>query len=213
MAGKARQGKDTVGKNLARKIGYRTYSFAEPIKRITNSLFGWDYYELFEDCKEVPREVFIDDGSIAKAVETAQRYGLIDYCLNHNKEFSISEIFKVLRAGSTEKGLISPRVTWQLFGTEWGRLLIDKDIWVDLMPEEGVVVLDIRFDNEAKKIRELGGTIIQVYRTPDDLAEGMSGHASEQGLTYEEEDIFFDNTGNLASLNSRVDLMIRDNFI
>lgn len=69
----------------------------------------------------------------------------------------------------------SPRHAMQTLGTEWGRVLIHPDLWVNAWKRSvrskldagiSVVVDDLRFQNEATLIRELGGEIIQIMGTP-----------------------------------------------
>lgn len=77
----------------------------------------------------------------------------------------------------------TPRWAMQTLGTDWGRALIDEQLWVnawklqvrklgDYIP---VVADDVRFENEAKAIRELGGVVVRIVR--DGLR--ADGHASE----------------------------------
>lgn len=67
----------------------------------------------------------------------------------------------------------SPRYLAQTLGTEWGRRCIADDLWVRVMRRKirpllrearGVVVSDVRFDNEARAIHELGGVVVRVRR-------------------------------------------------
>lgn len=81
---------------------------------------------------------------------------------------------------------VSARVCLQTLGTEWGRNL-NPDIWVNLAKhriEESAdkifIIDDVRFDNEAKMIRELGGAVWNLSR------EGIGGednHISESGIS------------------------------
>lgn len=80
----------------------------------------------------------------------------------------------------------TPRQFMQLLGTEFGRHHFGDDFWVNLWKEEVsscwsdlVVCDDVRFANEAKAIRELGGTVIKLVRDGAGSATG-SCHASEQ---------------------------------
>jgi hypothetical protein len=81
----------------------------------------------------------------------------------------------------------TPRHAMQTIGTEWGRDLIDPDLWVrawgraaDKALAEGrpVVVDDVRFANEAAAIWARGGILVRLAR---DGAGSVSGgaHASE----------------------------------
>lgn len=64
------------------------------------------------------------------------------------------------------------RHAMQRLGTEWGRDCMGADFWVDLWkhkaashPAAVIVADDVRFANEARAIRELGGFTICVVRS------------------------------------------------
>lgn len=98
--------------------------------------------------------------------------------------------------GETIPGLgVSPRCLLQTLGTEWGRGIIGNDIWIDLVAKEwglllssvdetfytGMVISDLRFENEADWVRSQGGTVVHV------LNKGMenipeSDHKSESSV-------------------------------
>lgn len=96
----------------------------------------------------------------------------------------------------------SPRFVMQTLGTEWGRKLIDEDLWVSIAKKEiskvvkegyNVVVDDCRFENEAKGIRDLGGEVVGIQGRG-----GISGaHESEAGVS---PDWYISNTGDAAQL-------------
>ena len=80
----------------------------------------------------------------------------------------------------------SAREAMQLLGTEWGRNLIGKDLWVNLWCESvrglpRVVVDDVRFTSEAAAIVNMGGVIIQMER-PGHLPTIHTTHSSESGI-------------------------------
>jgi hypothetical protein len=66
----------------------------------------------------------------------------------------------------------TPRHAMITLGTEWGRQLIDPDLWINawrlavdrLPPGVPVVVEDCRFANEAGEIRLLGGLTVRLDR-------------------------------------------------
>ena len=95
-------------------------------------------------------------------------------------------------------GRITPRVMMQTLGTEWGRSLM-PDLWLRVWQHElddtahCVCVPDVRFDNEADLIRELGGVIIHVQRKPTADMLAVPAHASEAGITRVNGDIIFRN--------------------
>ena len=79
----------------------------------------------------------------------------------------------------------SYRKLTQTLGTEWGRQLIDDNIWVNMLEAnteyvENVVISDVRFDNEAKWIKDNGGIIIKVTRPG--LTDNADAHVSENGI-------------------------------
>lgn len=102
----------------------------------------------------------------------------------------------------------SPRELRQLLGTEWGRNLINKDLWVTLALAKyikqgpGMVIPDVRFQNEAKFVRDRGGVIIHV-----DGPHGVMSntHVSNMPITRISADLVIQNTGSLVDLHHKVD--------
>jgi len=104
----------------------------------------------------------------------------------------------------------TPRYAMQTLGTEWGRNLIDQDIWINYLMRRSMgmrlVVPDIRFENEARAIIKQGGIILRVVRPGTEIVE--SGHVSEGGIPSELVDYTFINDGSVYQLGHRVtDLM------
>jgi hypothetical protein len=100
----------------------------------------------------------------------------------------------------------SPRYLAQTLGTEWGRELINPDLWTILGQEAVVqciangtslVISDVRFENEAEMIRCHGGSIVHIYR---DGVEEVEDHASEAGIRFHPADVFLDNSGTMEEL-------------
>lgn len=85
----------------------------------------------------------------------------------------------------------SPRYLMQTLGTEWGRLMVDKDIWLKLAGHylthtgPGMIISDVRFANEAAWVREQGGLIIHLDRP---TAAKVREHESESGVPVEKGD-------------------------
>ena len=87
----------------------------------------------------------------------------------------------------------SPRQMMQTLGTEWGRNLVNPDIWVMVVAERykrlrerdprfgysGMVVTDVRFPNEVDWIRSQGGFVFQISR-PESMT--VDAHESENAL-------------------------------
>lgn len=77
---------------------------------------------------------------------------------------------------------ITTRQLLQRVGTEAGRGLFGENVWVDLAlkdidPKKIYVITDCRFENEAKKVKELGGIVVKIWRKEADNVP--STHASE----------------------------------
>jgi hypothetical protein len=114
---------------------------------------------------------------------------------------------------------LSPRLCLQTLGTEWGRS-IAPDIWIDYtlrrieqlqVPQQTVVISDVRFPNEAKRIQE-EGTVIQVVR-PGVRTYSWSKHPSEAhnlaGNLDQYVDIILINDGTMEQLHSKVRAILK----
>jgi hypothetical protein len=105
---------------------------------------------------------------------------------------------------------ITVRQYLQYVGTEVGRETFGETFWVDqtLPPDLDhtgrlIIATDVRFPNEAQRIRELGGLVVRVTNGPFNEA----GHASEQILDADLIDFEIDNSNrddNYASLDEAV---------
>lgn len=118
---------------------------------------------------------------------------------------------------STVYGGKSLRYLLQTLGTEWGRNLIDTDIWLTraqvtywkLVASHGhkqwltAVVTDVRFPNEAAWVRQ-NGSLWHMRREGLEVV-GAEGHASEGGIEVLPEDIVIHNNGGLRDLWEMVD--------
>ncbi len=107
---------------------------------------------------------------------------------------------------------VSPRRLAQTLGTEWGRELIDSEIWVTLTMRRVrqsdaplVVLTDCRFDNEARAVLEAGGEVIEVVRPG---VEAVEDHASEAGIAAGLVTRLLVNDGTLDDLRREVELCL-----
>ncbi len=106
---------------------------------------------------------------------------------------------------------VSGRHLMQTLGTEWGRDLISRDLWVfalqhsqafqGAMERSPVVIPDCRFANEAQAVRALGGQVWAIVR-PGLVSDG---HASELGLPSDEVDRFLCNDSTIENLCRQAD--------
>jgi len=101
----------------------------------------------------------------------------------------------------------SPRQMMQTLGTEWGRNLVNRGIWLILAQQElfnrgpGMIVTDVRFEDEAEWIRNHRGVVIHIDR-PN--AAQVSTHNSENGVLVGPGDIQVHNAGALEDLQFAV---------
>lgn len=93
----------------------------------------------------------------------------------------------------------TPRQLMQLLGTEFGRDLVSKSIWVDHLIErirkdgtKNIVVDDVRFDNEVEALKLEGAHIVEVRRH-DSFYRRDDVHISEHGVSDDLIDTTFDN--------------------
>ena len=102
---------------------------------------------------------------------------------------------------------VSVRHMLQTLGTEWGRQCIHPEIWTRCWKGrasrfDAVVADDVRFPNEAKMIKLLGGEMWRIDRP--DVANAFD-HASEGSLnSYREFDRYITNDGTIEDLISKL---------
>lgn len=108
----------------------------------------------------------------------------------------------------------TPRWAMQVLGTEWGRELIDQQIWVrawkhavDSVPAGiGVVADDMRFQNEAIAVRCASplSVVVRIARTED--CGRQTSHVSE--LQNFRADVTILNNGGVNDLKTMIDELV-----
>jgi hypothetical protein len=108
------------------------------------------------------------------------------------------------------------RLILQGYGTDYRRDLFSENYWVDKLirnvykyrgANDYVIVPDVRFYNEAQCIKDLGGLLFRVVRTPEEI----DSHASEIQLdSYENYDYVIDNFGTLEDLQQDCDYIVKE---
>lgn len=101
----------------------------------------------------------------------------------------------------------TPRYAMQTMGTEWGRQMVDQNLWINTCLHRSsrfanVVLSDVRFDNEAAAVIKAKGLIIKVVRPGVEIAE--SSHASERGVSDSFVSKTFINAGSIGELESQI---------
>lgn len=91
----------------------------------------------------------------------------------------------------------------QRLGTEGGRDILGKNIWVDTafkrarMDGAGLVITDVRFQNEAEAIRERGGKVVRLNRPGIGPVNEHSSDNAMEGFIF---DAYIYNGGPLSEL-------------
>lgn len=115
-------------------------------------------------------------------------------------EGALGAIYKVeeLADGSSGASMTPIPDWWENFLTTDSPDLVMHEI-PDLVADY-CLITDVRFDNEAERIKELGGEVWKVIRD----GAGAGNHASEQELPGELIDLIIDNNGSLGDLEDTV---------
>jgi len=102
----------------------------------------------------------------------------------------------------------TPRKLYQTLGTEWGRNIIDKNIWLNAWQNKvkatagDIVVDDLRFPNEWGAVKVIGGTTVRIERQ---ITLSAPAHSSEGGLAEFDFDYTISNDGTREELVAKVD--------
>lgn len=72
------------------------------------------------------------------------------------------------------------------------------------------IITDVRYDNEAQMIKELGGMIIKIVR-PNYLSD-FDNHESENGIMEKYIDVIIINNGSVEDLHKKINLAIVSNY-
>ena len=195
LIGLINSGKGTVGSMLIEQ-GFQHESFANSLKDAAASIFNWD------------RAMLEGDTSASRV----QRETVDEWW---NGRLQIPDF--------------TPRVALQILGTDILRNHFHADIWVLSMEarikdaKQNVVITDVRFPNEVRSIRELGGKIVRIKRGDDpewfSLAasdhESMpviypNVHASEYSWAGTTPDYLIDNKGTIEDLREIVNDLLED---
>lgn len=164
-------------------------------------------------------------GKTTAAQHLAVLFGFIHYAFAHPLKAMLAQGFNLsdahLEGALKEQPLPwlgkSPRELLQTLGTEWGRGMVHGDLWLLLAEQNldslancypggrGIVVSDVRFENEAAFIRERGGVVIHIQR-PD--APSVATHCSEAGIAIRDSDLVIHNEGELSDFLEQIGLAL-----
>ena len=183
ITGKARAGKDTVGKIVCDTLpNCHWYALAMPIK---DALFGM---------------LGVDDPS-RRAALMVNKEEAIPY-LGVSPRQILQDIGKAMRDSAGED-------FWLHFLQQHLDVWSSLDSIYETPTTTYIVITDVRYDNEAKFIKERGGAIWRVTR-PD--AAKVRDHESERGISDEYVDVEIDNSKAIEQLEQKVKQLLKENY-
>jgi dephospho-CoA kinase len=214
LSGKCGAGKDVVGKYLLEKYDYKVVRFSHYIKKIvgecTNTSLNDNYYKK----QKIPNY----DINFPKYYEICSRITghlsvlFEDNFINENQT-KINDISNVI---STKRGITLG--TYQQIIGVYFRENFDKNIWIkffwnDIKEFEKVVVVDVRFKNEVKFLKDKAFTIIRINRFKKLRTNSLCGrdenHISEVDLDNYSFKNVIDNNYTKKELYKKVEQIIR----
>ena len=179
-------GKDTIADHLVKDHKFVKLSFADKLKDTVATLFEWD------------RDLL--DGKTEQSRLWREQ----------EDQFWSKEL----------KKKVTPRYVLQVFGTECMRDGFYDGIWVSMLkkkvtenPDINWVIPDVRFENEVKVLKEIGGEVWWVkrgqlpmwFRMYQDIGQKPKDvHASEWQWANAKFDKVFENDSTINALKSQV---------
>jgi hypothetical protein len=133
----------------------------------------------------------------------------------HMFGLSDAQLYGDLKEVKDKRWKKSPRKILQLLGTEVARDMFHKNLWIMRAEQafihcnrRGMVISDVRYENEAAWIRKMGGVIVHVKR-PN--APKVRKHVSEAGIKLRSNDIVLNNVGTIQQLQKEIGIWIFGN--
>lgn len=223
ICGNAGTGKDTAANFLVKEYGYKSMSFADPIKDMLKEVFEFSDEQLWgaSEHRNKPDHRFPDFwGQAFTNLSKWQTKNLQELFGEDVEEFGpaaklLWEKFHWLQA---HHPVLSPRIALQTIGTEWGRA-VDKDLWTRILlrkicsANSPVVISDTRFVNELNALKDAGAFTIRIRRKESEeiaALTGISGHVSEMEInTIPDEDfsMVINNNKSLEKFQETINLI------
>ncbi len=205
LVGQAGSGKDTVADFLVKNHGAIAISQADPLKRFAQQVFQFTDQQLWgpsEFRNAIDRRYSSNSDEWVEAFNRLH-FNMFPFLSDIGRasgfHLSLMNWFKDLRNLTGDLG-ITPRLVLQTLGTEWGRIMVTQEIWIDYAsrtalnlltgkykyspatgcvkddtahPPTMVVVTDGRFLNEVTAVAKLNGHIwkIECPQADGSLAE------------------------------------------
>jgi len=180
LCGYKRSGKDTAG-SLLLENGYTKYSFAGPLKKACQEIFMFD-----DEQTEGNKKEDYDDRWNINPRKVFQRFGTEIFRDNLDMFFPEMKNIK--------------NTFWIYRFKLWYKKEKEKN------PNIKIVVTDVRFENEANIIKELGGLIIKVNRNNNN---NNDNHISELSINKIKHDILIDNDSTIEDFHLKLKKILK----
>jgi hypothetical protein len=176
-------GKDTVAAYLIKQHGFERKALADPLKKSVAALLNIPYHEIdrWKNDPKIHVEITCDDPTVS---------GYAPIATQTFREFL------------------------QRMGDEASKQIWGDNFWNDLsLPLDGyyhgkkIVVTDVRFESDARRINHVGGFVVQVRRPG---FEQQDSHRGENLFPAKMVDWELLNSGTIDTLYENVELMLED---
>ncbi len=132
-----------------------------------------------------------------------------DPWIDLNPGWRLSSIVEYMGREKAKETWPEVRRLLQKLGTEGVRDNIGSDTWLNVVkskilarPDQDFVITDVRFQNEAQALRDMGGFIVKIERPGVEESYG-SQHSSELAVSEIQEDLMIINDSDLEALAGR----------
>lgn len=178
----AGSGKDTVAARLVEKHGFTQVSLADPMKRFCKDVFKFTDDQLWGPSEK--RNMQDTRYTRGHDVCLTPRYALqrlgTDWGRDCHEDVWVDYALKV--AGTLLCLLDDPYKRQYTYDPKFGLIRIPDNL-ESQPPQKGIVIPDLRFTNEFRRIREAGGRLWRVKRCVGSIPEELGeGHLSEREL-------------------------------
>lgn len=152
---------------------------------------GGTVYGFADPLYEMIRVGFGIDGKSPEWQDRAKKSAPIDWLSKNNRDISLRTLLETL-------------------GTEWGRNIIADNLWTRLARQamikspKGLIIRDLRFQNEVDWIRWEGGTIVYVIRPNYNVSGATKNHPSNVPLPDSCADFIISNDSTLEELRKKI---------
>lgn len=199
IAGKKGSGKDTIA-GFLKDHEFSRLAFADPLK------------EWVAKAMRLPLSLFSDndkkDGPLPTGHRKVDPFQLLAMFKSANEFHNTLEAqYDEALKKCVGRRFNTPREILQFIGTDIFRDCVAKDFWLTVTErraekiQSNIVICDLRFKNEASKIREMGGIVIKVERE----LESKDKHISELETNEIHADFTIENNGTLEEFRKKVE--------